>query len=156
MRTTSIIRRQKASEYKMAKRRYRQLNYPGAFTFSTFERRDMAICRQWFPTSCRELREAISGFLRMQNFSFVHRLHHPVTGLKGAPLSSTFHLTSKVEPLALSSQMWVLSLVSSFLFGTIYIMHFLHISQYMHQGWIGYRDYRPLGSIHSVFNQVVT
>ena len=46
MRTTSIIRRQKASEYKMAKRRYRQLNYPGTLTFSTFERRDMAICRQ--------------------------------------------------------------------------------------------------------------
>ena len=34
----------------------------------------------------------------------------------------------------------------------IYIMHFLHISQYMHQGWIGYRDYRPQGSIHSIFN----
>ena len=50
---------------KWQKRRYRQLNYPGAFTFSTFERRDMAICRQWFPTSCLELREAISGFLRM-------------------------------------------------------------------------------------------
>ena len=33
MRTTSIIRRQKASEYKMAKRRYRQLIHPGTFTF---------------------------------------------------------------------------------------------------------------------------
>ena len=38
----------------------------------------------------------------------MHRLHLPVTGVKGAPLSSTFHLTLKVEPLALSPQMWVL------------------------------------------------
>ena len=35
------------------------------FHFSTFERRDMAIWRQWFPTSCLEFREAIHGFLRM-------------------------------------------------------------------------------------------
>ena len=66
------------------------------------------MCRQWLPTSCLEFREAISGFLKMQNFSFVHRLHLLVTGVKGAPLSSTFHLTLKVEPLALSPQMWVL------------------------------------------------
>ena len=42
-----------------------ELSYLGTFTFPTFERRDMAICRQWLPPSCLELREAISGFLRM-------------------------------------------------------------------------------------------
>ena len=56
---------------------------------------------------------------RIYNFSFVQKLHLPVTGVKGAPLSITFHLMSKVEPLALSSQMWVLNLVSPFLLGLV-------------------------------------
>ena len=37
----------------------------GTFTFSTLDKRDIATWRQWVPTSCLLLREAIFGFLKM-------------------------------------------------------------------------------------------
>ena len=63
---TTIIRSRKANEQKQTGITILQLilDY-GAFTFSTLDKRDIATWRQWVPTSCLLLREAIFGFLKM-------------------------------------------------------------------------------------------
>ena len=74
--------------------------------------RELAMCRQWDPTSCLEFREARPGFLMMKNFSLQQSMQLLVAGSKGAPLSKIFQASVYVDPLLLISQMWVLSTVS--------------------------------------------
>ena len=67
-----------------------------------------SLCLQFEKISCLEFRVAWLGFSKMLNFSLVHNLQMPFTGLnKGMFFSKNFHSTVGFLPSSFSFQKWV-------------------------------------------------
>ena len=89
-----------------------------------------SLCLQFEKISCLEFRVAWLGFSKMLNFSLVHNLQMPFTGLnKGMFFSKNFHSTVGFLPSSFSFQKWVYRVIfPSALFSVRFFLCFLNLS----------------------------